>query len=74
MMTGNGWVRIPVYSMGLVPIGIGSAKIREDGDIEIILPAGKYFGQAIYQKARNGEIEGLLLSPRNKPAEEAKSE
>lgn len=68
-MQGDGWIRVPVRSEGLVPIGIGSAKITAEGEIEIILPSGKYFGQYLYQKAQEGWLDYLLIKPMLKEPE-----
>lgn len=63
-MIHNGWARVPVFYPAIVPVGIGSAKLIEDGGIEIILPAGDYLGAEWYVMARDGLLDGLLLKPR----------
>lgn len=66
------WVRIPVFVRDIVPIGVGSAKIYSDGNIEIVLPTGTNFGKRVQQAVRNGEISGLLLSVHPSDPEEGK--
>jgi hypothetical protein len=69
MMIQNGWARVPVFYQGIVPVGIGSAKLLEAGGIEMILPAGDTLGAEWFVAARNGMLDGLLLKPRLIPAE-----
>lgn len=64
MMFHDNWARIPVFYQGIVPVGLGSAKVIESGGIEIILPAGDSLGTEWYKMARNGLLDGLLLKPR----------
>ena len=57
------WVRIPVKAQDIVTLGIGSAKIDRDGNIEVILPNGERFGQSLQKAVRAGEIEALMIVP-----------
>lgn len=69
-MKGDGWVRVPVFARGIVPIGIGSAKITEHGEIEITVVNGQFAGEHMYELAIRGMMEGLMIEPRLIPAEE----
>lgn len=75
-MRGDGWIRVPVRMQRIVPIGIGSAKITEQGQIDILISnvAGGNFGVELFEMAREGLLTGLIIMPELIPAEEAKSE
>lgn len=74
MMRGENWVRVPIFARGIVPIGIGSAKITAEGEIEITIPNGKFFGTHAYELALRGMLDGLMLENRLIPTEEAKQD
>jgi branched-subunit amino acid aminotransferase/4-amino-4-deoxychorismate lyase len=59
----------------IVPVGIGSAKIYENGRIEItITDTGNHFGQELFELAKMRMLEGLLIIPDLYPAVEGFSE
>lgn len=62
MITEN-WVRIPVKIQDIITIGVGSAKIDRDGNIEVTLPSGETFGRATQEAFRSGAIEALMIVP-----------
>lgn len=56
------FVIIPVEVSGIVPYGIGSVKIRPDGDMTFFAPSGNFFGKEVQEKVRAGTVKRLRLS------------
>ena len=75
-MQGDGWVRVPVRMQRIVLVGIGSAKITEQGVIDIVVSnlAGGNFGMELYDMARTKQLAGLIIVPELYPEEEATGE
>jgi hypothetical protein len=60
----------------IVLVGIGSAKLTEQGGIEITVSnlSGGNFGRELYDMALRGDLAGLIITPEIYPAEEATGE
>jgi len=66
-MISEEFVIIPLEVQSIVPYGIGSVKIRPNGEMEIIAPNGNVFGKQMQEKFRNGDITALRLQKVEKP-------
>lgn len=57
----NEFVIVPLEVSGIVPYGIGSVRIKPDGSMDIITPAGNVFGREVQKRVRTGEVKRLRL-------------
>src|SRR5687767_6491812 len=60
-MISEEFVIIPLEVQSIVPYGIGSVKIRPNGEMEIIAPSGNGFGKIAEKRFREGSIEVFRL-------------
>lgn len=62
---------IPVTHWG---VKIGTARINEDGRIDMILDGSHEFGKKLEDAIRVGMVDGLSLSPMMSPASPARAD